>query len=172
MKRFAAKSIADYEAAKQYLSYDPLTGLFVWIKQTSDKTVVGKEAGTLTDNGYIEIIVLGCRYRAHRLAWYFHYNELPPKEVDHRNTIKHNNWIENLRDADRNQNMCNRRLQSNNKSGYKGVWWDKRVGRFKSAIRYRGKVYELGFFDCPKQAHSVYRAKAVELHGEFVNFGN
>src|SRR4051794_35927015 len=50
--------------------------------------------------------------------------------VDHINRDPSDNRRENLRCVTRRQNTLNRRLNSNNKSGYKGVSWNKGYSRW------------------------------------------
>ena len=40
---------------KEVLNYDPLTGIFAWIKKTCRKVVVGAVAGHVADSGYVFI---------------------------------------------------------------------------------------------------------------------
>lgn len=48
------------------------------------------------------------------------------KNPDHADKNGLNNKRNNLREATKGQQSANRNLQSNNTSGYKGVYWDKR----------------------------------------------
>jgi hypothetical protein len=170
MKRFAAKSRDDYEAAKRYFSYDPLTGHFKYLVRLSSNTKVGDIAGS-NKGGYIEITYNNIRVRAHRLAWFFYYNEVPDTEIDHEDTIKNHNWISNLRKASRNNNMTNKNKQKNNTSGYKGVSWHSAGNRWSAQIQFKKKVYHLGLFKCPIEAHKAYQNAAKKLHEGYENFG-
>ena len=49
-----SSSIPTLEEFKEYLSYDPITGIFTWINCTYEKQrkkLVGKPAGKLTKDG-------------------------------------------------------------------------------------------------------------------------
>lgn len=87
--------------------------------------------------------------------------------VDHRDGDGLNNQRANLRLCNEQQNGQNRTLQSNNKSGYKGVSWDKRKRKWTARIKAHGKQPHLGYFDTAKDAARAYDAAALELHGEF-----
>lgn len=93
----------------------------------------------------------------------------PNTHVDHINGNKLDNRKSNLRLCNRRQNLQNRTKQSNNKSGYKGVVYDKSRARWKAEIGYNGKRKHLGRFDTAEEAYAAY-CKAAELyHGEFAN---
>jgi hypothetical protein len=85
-------------------------------------------------------------------------------EVDHINGDPLDNRRENLRVANRSQNMAN--IPPRSKTGFKGVHRTK-SGRFQVCIRHNWKLLHLGTFDCPSAAARAYDAKAKELFGEF-----
>jgi hypothetical protein len=88
-------------------------------------------------------------------------------EVDHRDGDSLNNQRHNLRQATHSQNMANIGLRKTNKSGYKGVHWNKRAGKWMSQIRKKGTRIHLGTFTDAEEAARAYDAKAKELHGDF-----
>ncbi len=57
---------------------------------------------------------------AHELAWFIYYGEWPKHPVVHKNGIRFNNWITNLK------LKPVKKKRKNNKSGVVGVSWDKR----------------------------------------------
>jgi hypothetical protein len=91
-------------------------------------------------------------------------------DTDHVNCNKLDNRISNLRIATRMQNNCNQKLGSNNTSGYKGVYFDKRKSKWKSCISINGVIHHLGYFADKESAHSAYCAAAMNLYGEFARF--
>lgn len=44
---------------------------------------------------------------AHRLAWLYVHGEWPQREIDHKDNVRHHNWIGNLRDVSHSVNMQN-----------------------------------------------------------------
>jgi len=92
--------------------------------------------------------------------------------VDHINGDGLDNRRANLRPATTSQNLANRRIQCNNRSGFKGVGWHTSTGKWRSRIVVDGKRFNLGAFTTPEAAALAYDAAARELHGEFacVNF--
>lgn len=91
----------------------------------------------------------------------------PEKQVDHIDGNGLNNKRSNLRLATEQQNKCNRPLQRNNTSGFKGVHLEARTGRWGARIKHRGSVRRLGVFDDPEDAARAYDEAARRLHGKF-----
>lgn len=90
-------------------------------------------------------------------------------EVDHRDNNGLNNCRDNLRHCTHAQNMQNRKIQGNNRSGYKGVFWCKREKRWIASIGVQGKQITLGRFFCLIKAAKVYDTAARKYHGEYAN---
>ncbi len=127
------------------LDYDHLTGIFIRKVSNSNRTKVGDIAGT-KHNGYIIIQVNGYKYRAHRLAWLHYYGYMPENRIDHKDRVKHHNWIKNLREA---SHMCNIRNTGNyksNKSGVKGVYWHQSENKWAVQITVNQKTKHLGIY--------------------------
>lgn len=109
----------------------------------------------------------GGKTRLHKLL-------APGKEIDHKDGDGLNNRRSNLRDVSGSQNQANRRVSSNNKTGFKGVRKNIRDGRFRARIKIHGNRLSLGTYETPEQAAHAYDTAAKELHGEFarLNFPN
>lgn len=88
-------------------------------------------------------------------------------EVDHKNMRSLDNRRSNLRLATRSQNAANRRLQSNNTTGYRGVYWDKSRGKWLVMVKHQNVQKNLGRYDDKHEAARVYNSFAVEAFGEF-----
>jgi hypothetical protein len=159
------------EGLKELLTYNPLSGSFVWVKHNQPGLHVNKlEAGTLKKTGYRAIQIHGRAYQEHLLAWLYVYGSFPIAAIDHINGVRDDNRIENLRLATPSQNSFNRRTQSNNRTGFKGV---SLIGvKYRARIRdEKGTLISLGVFLTPELAHEAYCIKARKLHGEFFNAG-
>jgi len=90
-------------------------------------------------------------------------------EVDHINKDTLDNQKANLRLASRSQNARNRSMFSNNKSGFKGVYFCKRIQRFIAQIICNKKRYKLGHFHTAIDAAKAYNDAAIKFHGEFAS---
>lgn len=86
-------------------------------------------------------------------------------DSDHRDANKLNNQRYNLRICTNGQNQQNQDKYKNNKSGYKGVNWDR--SRWRARIGVGGKKIELGRFFCLIKAVECYNEAAKTYHGEF-----
>lgn len=158
-----AKPNLTAQRLRELLHYDPETGWFHWLKDTGNgHTMQGDPAGWL-DNGYINIEIDGERHKAHRLAWLYVYGGWPDGFLDHINFTRCDNRIENLRTVTPAENIQNREIGRDNKSGIKGVHWDRRVNKWRAQIRHQGKQYHLGLFSALADAAAAY-AKSAAIH--------
>jgi len=149
----------------EYLNYNPLTGIITWIKKTSTKVVVGREAGCLS-RGYRAIKLKGVIHRSHRLAFLMAWDFMPI-EIDHINGIRDDNRLCNLRECTGSENQYNKGSHKNNTSGYKGVSWHNNDKKWHARLNHKGKTKYLGSFNCKHQAAKEYNKAALKYHGEF-----
>jgi AP2 domain len=84
-------------------------------------------------------------------------------DIDHENRDKCDARRQNLREATTSQNKRNQGLTTLNKSGLKGVSWDKSKGKWKAQISARGRVENLGRFTCKFEAAKAYDRRALEV---------
>lgn len=154
------------ERLKQLLSYDPETGIFVWLV-TRARAVMGDEAGIVTSHGYRSIGVDGHPYYAHRLAWFYMTGAWPDRIVDHRDMDGLNNRFDNLRLATKGQNGTNSRARSDNKSGLKGAYWSEERQCWYSTLRIDGKSTSLGTFASAEDAAAAFSRATARVNGEF-----
>jgi hypothetical protein len=125
----------------------------------------GKKAGTPTD-GYMEIRMAKSGVKVHRIVFVMHHGYLPD-EVDHIDGNTMNNRIENLRAANRSQNMHNTRTQRRSKTGVKGV--SIKGGKFCAFIKTNKKQIHLGMFDRLEDAAQARKQAEKKYHGEYAN---
>ena len=93
----------------------------------------------------------------------------PDKVCDHIDTIGLNNRRCNLRNCDHRDNIHNLSKGNRGTSCYKGVFWDKRVGKWCAKIRCDNKVYLLGWFDLRSGRRPRLRPQGRELFGVFAH---
>lgn len=143
--------------------------LFEYLSQWKWKVVSGSYVGRVIHvgggRGPHKVIML------HRVV-----NETPDKLLtDHINRDKFDNRRANLRSATHTQNMANRKTNKTNKSGYKGVYYDKhmtRIKRWKATIHHEGKVTTIGHYHTPEEAARAYDETAVKFRGEYARGNN
>jgi hypothetical protein len=87
--------------------------------------------------------------------------------TDHRNGNGLDNQRSNLRSATKAQNNFNQRPRANTSSRFKGVTWNKRLGKWQAAIKVNGKSRHLGVFASEEKAAEAYRAASLAHQGEY-----
>ena len=148
------------DEVRSRLSYDPLTGIFVW----KDGRRIGKQAGYLHHSGYRVIRFGPSPYLAHRIAWVYMTGRWPRLSIDHIDMNKANNAFRNLREAapwQNNANVGGRGALS------KGVTLHRRSGKYQAQIKLRGQSFYLGLFETEAQASAAYVGASKVLFGEF-----
>ena len=162
---------------KEIVSYNPETGIFIWIdrglshfKSLSSyrswiTRFLGKQAGSVSNNGYVVINTNGKLYTCHRLAWLYVHGTMPYLEVDHIDGDRSNNKIANLRLANRSENNQNKRSAlSNNKLGVLGVSLCKSTSKYRATIVINKKQKTIGRFNTKEEAHEAYLIAKREIH--------
>lgn len=94
------------------------------------------------------------------------------QEVDHLNGNKLDNRKKNLRFCTSGENKANQKIRADNTTGHKGVWQDKRNGRYYAYINFQGKRYCLKGYATAKEAATAYNQKALELYGSFARLND
>lgn len=144
---------------KDRYEYDPKGFFFskklgILLKGTVNKRFGYRYFGTRI-NGKTKIL------RYSRMIFLFHKGYLP-KEIDHKNRIKLDDRIENLRPATRSQNCANRIFK---RALPKGVY--KNQSGFYSMITVKNKVKYLGRFKNKKEASLAFNKEHSRIHGSF-----
>ena len=139
--------------------FDYRDGNLYWMKTNRKSVKVGSKAGTVsthkkTGKQYIRIGFNHKLYQIHRVIWAWHgYSLEPNQEIDHIDGNSLNNCIENLRAATPKQNRENRKsANKNNKTGVKGVSWDKKAKNWRAQIQYNGTKKHLGLYETKEDA--------------------
>lgn len=145
MKKRKIKKLT-YEELHRQLNYDHLTGVFRWKISNTIRVKIGDIAGCKNTQGYISIGIDELEYKAHRLAWFYTYGYMPENGLDHKDRIKHHNWILNLREVSQQCNIRNTGNFSHNTSGIKGVYWNKIKNKWYARVAVDRKGKHLGYF--------------------------
>lgn len=118
--------------------------------------------------GYATANINGVRIKLHRFLM-----DAPENiQVDHINGIKPDNRRSNLRFATNRENTRNVGLRTNNSSGAKGVYFEKRINKYRATIGIYGKTIHLGSYDDLIEASEAYDRAAEKYFGEFAWLNN
>jgi len=158
-----------FEQVSVALDYDPETGIFTWKQKKIGRR---RKVGTINGHGHRTVMLDGRLYYLHRLAWLLSYGKWPVKDVDHLDGDPSNNRLVNLREATCSQNVGNARRSKANTSGFKGVTWHKRLGKWQAQIMVDRCNHHLGYHLTAEAAHVAYCAAAHLHFKEFANGGN
>lgn len=150
---------------KERTEYNPETGLFLW-KINKGDVLLYKEAGCLLNSGYVQIMINGQRYMAHKLA-FLYMTGMWPEVVDHIDGWKRNNRWMNLRACTHQQNQLNRRVNSNSRTRVKNVEVDPRNGKFRVVVNVNGSRKFIGSYDSLEMAELVAIEARNKFHGEY-----
>lgn len=153
----------------ELLSYDPETGIFVWLKTNTNIVPAGTTASIgLNADGYRFLKIDKKSYSQGRLAWFYVHGKWPIGVIDHMNGVRSDNRLSNLRDVSISYNTHNsKKVHRNNKLGILGV--NKRpTGRYQASITVGKKKKFLGTFETAHEAGEAYLKAKAELHGGFL----
>ena len=155
--------ISQQEALELFTYSD---GKLLWKVSPAYRIKAGTEAGSVRENGYIVIAYKKHFYRAHHLV-YLMFNGEYPKQIDHVNTVRDDNRIENLRLATDSENQWNRSLNANNTTGHKNVKWVQRLRKYVVAIAINAKSKHIGVYVNLQDAIEAAANARNQLHGSF-----
>ena len=147
-------SLINQNRLKELVSYDIETGLMSW-KAPRGRVKPGTVISCQDSRGYLVVRLDDKLYRVHRLAWLYVYGYMP-NTIDHINRNTSDNRILNLRECTQSENLLNASLSRHNKTGYKGVSFDKRKGLYRACTSKQRKHVFLGYFKTAEEAHKRY----------------
>lgn len=145
-------------------------GVLYWKNICSRRLKSGSIAGYLNEQKYWKTSFNKKTYFNHRIIFLMHYGYLP-KTIDHANGIKTDNRIENLRAVTTSQNQHNRKINSNNSTGVKNVFWSSKSKKWCVALAFNKTNYCVGYFDNLELAKNAAIEARSKYHGEYANHG-
>jgi len=144
-------------------------GALYWKIKPSRGVNAGDKVGYTHPSGHRRFMYKRQGYFLHRIIWLMQYGDMP-SEIDHKDTNKLNNNIENLRIAD-NKNQQNVGLRFDNTTGSKNVYWHKPTNSWSVIVTAAKKRNFLGYFKDLELADLVATMAREKYHGAFANHG-
>lgn len=138
--------LEDYDKIKDYCWHKHKDGYL----RTRIDVVDGKNKYILMHNLIIGFLDKTCKYN-----------------VDHINNKPNDNRKENLRICLHKDNMKNVKLNSRNKSGFKGVYYSKTENKWKAYITVDGNQIHLGTFKNKEDAIKIRKDNEIKYFGEY-----
>jgi hypothetical protein len=145
-------------------------GSLFWRVAKGGLAKVGGKAGCVNSAGYLTVGINFKKYLVHRIVWAMHGKD-PVGLIDHINSDKLDNRIENLRAADHVINTRNAKLRRDSTSGIKGVSWRKQDKKWAGQVWHEGRLYRAGYFKDKDECAAAVRSLREKLHGEFACHG-
>lgn len=144
----------------------PKHGIFTILYSDEDRSLISKYTWTIhktkwgvyarTGNSKIGTIpmhrmIMGC----------------PDSFVDHINRNTLDNRRDNLRVVTITQSNINKDKSPKSNTPYKGVSYDKHIGKYRVRVSIGRKQYFGGYYNDTKEAAKKYNELALKYHGEF-----
>ena len=121
----------DQETVKRLFYYDADSGVLLWRKGNGGNVKPWQQVKANNGHGYYTAKVHG---------------SMPEGDIDHKNRIRNDNRLCNLRSASRTDNCQNISLPSHNKSGHIGVSWLKSHNAWTVYVKVNKKNKWLGYY--------------------------
>ena len=136
----------DQETVRKLFHYDAESGMLLWRNGNGRNVKPWQEAKAPNGNGYFSVKIENKNYPVHRIIWLYVYGSFPKQDIDHKNRIRNDNRLCNLRSVSRTDNCQNISLPSHNKSGHIGVSWFKKHNCWTVYVKVNKKNKWLGYF--------------------------
>lgn len=150
-------------SSEQYgVGFSSNGGIFYFDKDDFDK--IKKYRWYTTDAGYIRTHI------DEKHSIFMHsliYGDKDKMDIDHINRVKFDNRKENLREANRGENVINRDPISSNSSGVTGVYWNQNAQKWQATITKDGVNHYLGIYIDFNDAVNARKMAEVYYFGEY-----
>jgi hypothetical protein len=154
----------DQEAIKKLFHYDAESGMLLWRKGNNRNVKPWQEAKSPNGHGYYNVKIDGKSYLVHRLIWLYVHGSFPKEDIDHKNRIRNDNRLCNLRAVSRTDNCQNISLPDHNKSGHIGVSWIKSHNRWTVYVKVDKKNKWLGYYKNLDDAVAARKAGEAKFY--------
>jgi hypothetical protein len=146
-----------YQAIVDDADYERVMAAGPWFAQLDKHTVYARRSIRLAAN----------RWTNQSLHRFLLGLSNPKTPVDHANHNGLDNRRGNLRVCTPTQSAANTRKRRGLTSRFKGVRWNKAIGKWHAQICVDGKKKHLGFFDSEIDAAVAYYRVSLEIFGKF-----
>lgn len=151
-----------YEEVARLFTYDRDSGVLYWrIRDRNTirhKYVAGSYRGAKA--GYRQVGIKGNVYLEHRIIMMLCFGHIPENaEIDHINHVRDDNRLCNLRFVTRSENRKNQSVSSKSTTGVTGVYFCKRLQKYRAQIKVNRQVHCLGCYNTLEEAAAA-RAEA------------
>ena len=139
---------------------------FIRIKITQGRTKLGP-MGYVNNFGYTRISIATREFTQSHLVYLLFTGNLPDnnRQIDHIDGNTLNDHPLNLRIVSNTLNSRNRRMNTNNSSGYTGVTWHRGTKKWRSLGFVYGAPIHLGLFNTQEEAYTARQAW-IKAHPE------
>ena len=161
---------------REYLEYNPETGIIIWKKRVSNRTVIGTEAGATSyykvNKRWNKTVCVKRTVMPYmRVAWVLHYGKYPEHHVVGADGNNLNSRAENMLDLTRSEIAKRGALSVINSSGVSGVHYNRSSNTWIARITWKGKrIYVGSYDDISTATNEILIAKAKHgysaKHGE------
>jgi len=147
------RALPQQDKLREMFDYDPDTGILL-NKRLSRRAGFVVGGGNSTKKHWA-VKVGDYVFTQQRIIWMWVHGKDPGSLlVDHIDQDSLNNRLSNLRLVTRRQNRENSKLNSNNSTGYRGVY--KTRGRYQAKLMLpKGRTQHVGMFDTAEEAHEA-----------------
>ena len=158
------EKMIDQNEVKKLFHYDAESGMLLWRKGNNRNVKPWQEAKASNGHGYYSVKIDGKSYRVHRLIWLYVYGSFPKEDIDHKNRVRNDNRLCNLRSVNRTDNCQNISLPSHNKSGHIGVSWFTAQKKWTVYVKVNKKNKWLGYYKNLDDAIAARKAGEAKFY--------